>query len=188
MYMAAIQRDWTVEEVLALPDDGQRYEVVDGALLVSPSPRLPHQEAVGELLARIKSYLAGTRMGYAFAAPADIIFGPRTLVQPDLFVAPPVGGRRPREWVDITTLLLTVEVLSRATARADRTTKRTLYQRMAVPEYWIVDLQARRVERWRPQERRAEVVDGVLAWQPSAELPPLEIHLPSFFAGVWDDG
>ena len=186
--MATIQREWTVGEVRALPDDGQRYEVVDGALLVSPSPRLLHQEAVGELLARIKAYLAGARAGYAFAAPADITFGPRTLVQPDLFVAPPIGGRRPREWVDITTLLLTVEVLSPATARADRTVKRTLYQRMAVPEYWIVDLQARRVERWRPQAKRTEIVDGTLSWQPSAELRPLEIHLPSFFAGVWDDG
>ena len=173
---------WTVDEVLAFPEDGNRYEVVDGELLVTPSPRLLHQDVIGELYLLLRVYLRGERVGHVLAAPADIIFGPRTLVQPDVFVAPLIDGRRPREWKEIERLLLAVEVLSPASARADRAVKRRLYQRQGVPDYWVVDVDARLVERWTPADERPEIITDVLEWRPDPDRPSFSIDLPSFFA------
>jgi Uma2 family endonuclease len=125
-------------------------------------------------------------LGRALVSPADIEFDDHTLVQPDLFVAPLIDGRRPRGWNEIRFLLLAVEVLSPSTARADRQIKRRRYQRHGVGEYWIVDLDARLVERWRPGDERPEILTERLAWQPIAGAPPLEIDLPQFFTEALD--
>jgi Uma2 family endonuclease len=175
---------WTAERVRALPDDGNRYEVVAGELLVTPAPTFDHQDAVLRMVLRLREYLETTRIGYAAFSPADIEFDVETLVQPDVFVVPLVEGKRPRRWVDVDTLVLALEVLSPSTARADRTVKRRLFQRVGVPEYWIVDLDARLVERWRPREDRPEIVAETLVWQPAAAHPPLTIELPAFFTAV----
>jgi len=177
---------WTAEQVRALPADGNRYEVIAGELFVTPAPSFDHQDAVQRLFRPIQEYLERTRAGYAALSPAHIELGPDTLVQPDLFVVPLVGGRRPRRWSDITRLLLAVEVLSPSTARADRTVKRRLFQRAGVPEYWIVDVEARLVERWRPGDARPEIVIDALAWQPDPAHAPLVIELPPLFAAILD--
>jgi Uma2 family endonuclease len=107
------------------------------------------------------------------------------LVQPDVFVAPPgPSGRRVREWSEIRGLLLAVEVLSPSTARADRQAKRRLYQEKGVPEYWIVDLDARVVERWRPGDERPEIAAATLTWQPDISAAPLHVDLSVFFHEV----
>jgi Uma2 family endonuclease len=179
--------DWTVERVLALPDDGNRYEVVDGELLVSPAPSLLHQRGIRAFHRRIDPFVEAHRLGCTLLSPADIEFDDRTLVQPDLFVAPLVEGRRPRQWTEVRTLLLAVEVISPSTARADRQVKRRRYQRHGVPEYWIVDLDARLVELWRPVDDRPEVLTDQVRWTPSLEFPPLQIDLIALFAEVLDE-
>ena len=184
MGMPHATQDWTAEKVRALPDDGRRYEVIDGELLVTPAPRLVHQSAVVEIWRLLADHAKRTGIGFAFASPADIEFDPRTLVQPDVFVAPPVEGRRPNEWHEIGHLVLAVEVLSPSTARADRQVKRRLFQRQGVPEYWIVDLDARLVERWRPEDERPELLTETLVWQPTSGVEPLEIDLGWLFAEV----
>jgi hypothetical protein len=88
--------DWTVERVLKLPDDGNRYEAVDGQLLVTPAPSPLHQLAVQALYERLAPFVRAHRIGRVLLSPADIEFDERTLVQPDLFVAPLVEGRQPR--------------------------------------------------------------------------------------------
>ena len=174
--------------VRALPDDGNRYEVIDGELLVTPSPRATHQRAVTELLVRLFPYVEAAKIGEVMTSPADIEFREDTLVQPDVFVAPLTpAGRKVRDWRDIKNLLLAVEVLSPSTARADRQVKRRLYQEGPVSEYWIVDLDGRVVERWRPGDDRPAVLSDRLTWQPTAKLPTLEMDLPAFFQNVLDD-
>lgn len=168
--------------VRALPGDGNRYEVVDGELLVTPAPSWRHQRAVIGIAARLWHYLRGTAWGEVMSSPADISFREDRLVQPDVFVAPlGPGGRRPRQWSDIRGLLLAVEVLSPSTARADRQVKRRLYQEERVGEYWIVDLDARVVERWRAGDERPEIVAGTLSWRPDPSAAPFELDLPPFF-------
>lgn len=178
---------WTVARVLALPDDGNRYEVVDGELLVSPAPSLLHQRAVRGLYRRLDPFVEAHDLGCVLHSPADIEFDERTLVQPDLFVAPMIEGRRPRTWQEVRHLLLAVEVLSPSTARADRQIKRRRYQRHGVSEYWIVDLEARLVERWRPADERPEILAERLDWRPSDDGPPLTINLLELFAEILDE-
>jgi Uma2 family endonuclease len=149
---------WTVADALALPDDGKRYEVVDGELLVTPAPSYTHQRAVGAMYRRLFDYVEVHRVGVALTSPADIALDDRTLVQPDVFVAPCRDGEPPHSWQDIENLVLAVEVLSPSTARADRQIKRHRYQRHGVTEYWIVDCDGRLVERWRPADDRPELV------------------------------
>ena len=176
---------WTPDDVRALPDDGRRYEVVAGELLVTPAPSFAHQEAVRLLIRALGDYVEHTGTGHAAISPADLSPEPGALVQPDVFVVPLVSGRRPKDWRDIERLVLAVEVLSPSTARADRSVKRRLYQRTRVPEYWIVDLEARLVERWRPADERPEVLTDSLSWAPSAAgTESLTIDLPEFFTKV----
>src|SRR5215510_7910468 len=158
MGMPQTAERWTADRVRALPSDGNRYEVIAGVTNNSPAMSFDHQDAVMRILSPIRDYLERTRTGYPAISPADIEFDDETLVQPDLFVVPLVDGRRPRRWSDISHLLLAVEVLSPSTARADRTVKRRLFQRVGVPEYWIVDVEARLVERWRPGDSRPEIL------------------------------
>ena len=185
MVMPNTAERWTADMVRALPDDGKRYEVIDGELFVTPAPNARHQRAVIGIAVRLWTYLRGSALGEALTSPADISFSEDRLVQPDVFVVP--GGRRVRQWSDIRGLLLAVEVLSPSTARADRQVKRRLYQEERVGEYWIVDLDARVVERWRPGDERPEIVADTLRWRPDPSGPPLEIDLVAFFGDVLND-
>ena len=175
---------WTPDEVRALPADGRRYEVVAGELLVTAAPSFDHQQGIKLLMFALDAYVDQWSLGCAAISPADLTPEPGALVQPDVFVVGLVAGRRPRDWSDVERLLLAVEVLSPSTARADRTVKRRLYQRAGVPEYWIVDLEARLVERWRPSDERPEMLTDRLSWHPDPAIPPLTIELPEFFRQV----
>lgn len=190
MAMATSVTHWTADMVRALPDDGNRYEVVDGALLVTPGPSWQHQRGVIELFLRLREYVATNAIGYVMIAPADVELGPDRMVQPDLFVVPLVDGRPPHSWEEAGRLLLAVEILSPATARADRIVKRRLYQREGVPEYWIVDVDARLIERWRPEYDRPEILTDRLEWRPDPSqpaTPTLELDLPAYFAEVYGE-
>ena len=182
---------WTIEAVHALPDDGNRYELLDGELFVTPAPSLLHQRAIRLLLQALHPFVSRYALGEVFTSPADIVFSPRRLVQPDAFVVPPGTGPL-RTWADVRALRLAVEVLSPSTARADRVRKRAIYQSEGVGEYWITDLDARLVERWRPASDRPEVLIEALEWQPVADAATLRMALPAFFAVIHgehpDDG
>lgn len=186
MGMPAQQTYWTADMVRALPEDGNRYEVLDGVLVVSPAPRLDHQSIVLRLAVLLDAYVREHKLGWVFTSPADIEFSPRRFVQPDVFVVPDTGQGRPRSWREVRQLLLVVEVLSQSTAHTDRTEKRPIYQNQRIPEYWIVDGDARLVECWRPGDQRPAVTADILTWRPKEDVPPLEINLPEFFAAALD--
>ena len=186
MGMPAILDDphhkWTVDEVWALPDKpGERYECVDGELLVSPGPSLAHERAFVALLRALSGYAKSRpRIGETLGSRSDIVLDQRTLIQPDVFVAPLIEGRRPRDHREITRFLLVVEILSPTSHRADRVLKRRKYQR-AADEYWIVDLDARLVERWLPNDERPEILTESISWQPLGRDEPLILSLPALF-------
>lgn len=174
---AALDRYYTREEVLAFPDDGNRYELVHGELLVSPSPRVPHQLVVGRLHARLFAYLERTNTGRVFVSPADISWGePDLLLQPDIFVVAPVDARA-TQWDAMRHLSLCVEVLSPSTARHDRFTKRRLYQEQGVPLYWIIDAPAGRAEIWTPTATAPLFEDTRLTWHPAEAAEPFAIEM-----------
>lgn len=175
---------WTVDQLWTVPDDGQRREIIDGELFVSPSPVWSHQYVVDELARAIHAYLRRYRIAKVLTAPADVVFGPRTLVQPDILVVPLVDGRPPGDYREAGRLLVAVEVLSPGTARRDRGAKRLLYQRENVAEYWIVDPDARLIERWRPADERPEVLSDRLTWKPSSAAEPFLLDVQEFFASA----
>jgi Uma2 family endonuclease len=191
MGMPAVERRWTAREVRALIEESPlaspRYELVDGELLVTPSPGYPHQRAVGRLQYALAAYLERERVGEALASPFDVELEPETITQPDIFVISSDEGRRlQREGLPSFSLLLTIEVLSPSSSRHDRVRKRPLYQRH-VPEYWIVDLDARIIERWKSGEDRPEIIDASLAWRPAGATEPFVLDVQRFFAEVMNE-
>ena len=181
MSMPSSARRWTVDDLAALPDDGGRHEIIDGELLVTPAPSFRHQRIVGALYWRFVAYLAEHPLADVLFAPADVPFSRDTSVQPDLFVVPLVRGRKPESWSHAGRLLLAVEVLSPGSMRTDRYRKRPRYQREQVPESWIVDGDARIVERWRPADDLPDVERDELRWQLDPVVPPLVIDLVAVF-------
>ncbi len=145
----AESRGMTYEEYAALPDDGHRYQLVEGELIVTPSPTLDHQEIAGEIYHRLRLHVDGAALGKVFVAPLDVVLEKRTALQPDVLF---VSNER-REILERGRVVhgapdLCVEVLSPGTARLDRVRKLDLYARYGVPHMWIVDPAARRVEEY----------------------------------------
>ena len=179
-------RRYSVAEVLAYPADGNRYEVVAGELLVTPSPAWGHQLLASRLMAHLLEYLKPLGLADTLLfSPADITWGkdPRDaddLVQPDLFVIP--RGERIASWRDVRTLELAVEILSPGSSHPDRVVKRKTYQRHQVATYWVVDPEARLVEVWGPDDERPAIATELLTWRLHAGAPELEIPLQQLFA------
>lgn len=181
---ASAHRRWTLAEVRRLinfnPFYAPRYELVAGELLVTLMPTPAHQRALGDLLFAVATYLEGTTIGETLASPFDVELEPETLVWPDVFVMPPDAAERIRKEDRARSLLLAVEILSPSSAQADRGPKRTLYQRH-VPEYWIVDLEAALIERWRPGDDEPEIIRECLEWRPAGATIPLVLDLRALF-------
>jgi len=184
MAMPVLKRRWTVADLRELPDDGNRYEVIDGELFVTPAPTFRHQRAVGLLYRLLCDYLAVERIGHALFAPADVTFSEGRGLQPDLFVTPLVDGRPPERFEDAGRLLLAAEVLSPSTARADRVKKRRVYREEGVAEYWIVDLDARTFERTSPADGRVEVLDATVEWHPDGASMSFTVDVADYFQQV----
>ena len=181
MPMQAKKRYWTVQEVLDLPPDGNRYEVVAGELLVTPAPTVRHQWLAGELYARLRDYLRAEGLGTAFMAPLDFYIDDDVYVQPDLLVVPGSLDTLPEHWRDIPRPLLVAEILSPGSLRADRFVKRHRYQRYGVDEYWIVDPAWRTIERWRPESEDGDTIDDELVWHPKGASAPFRMKLAEYF-------
>ena len=186
MPMAPDVREWTADDLADMPADGQRYEVIDGALFVTPSPSLRHQDAIRQLLVLLSPYVEAHRIGHLVISPADVTFSRRRVVQPDLFVTPLIDGRRPRQLLDIRELVLAVEVASASTARVDRREKRAMYRDQGVEEYWVVDLDSRTIERYTPAALHVEVNEDSMTWQPTGAAAPLIVDLKGYFVEVLD--
>lgn len=190
MAMPAVERRWTAREVRRLiaesPLQTPRFELVDGELLVTPSPNRAHQLAVVELLRRLGDYLVGTPIGRVLHSPFDVELEPESITQPDVFVVPLSDWKRLATEMPARELVLAIEVLSPSSGRHDRVTKRPLYLRH-VAEYWIVDPSARLVERWTPNDSRPEILVDVLEWNPASATEPFRLDLAAFFRSVFPE-
>jgi Uma2 family endonuclease len=172
---------FTVEMVRALPNDGQRHEVVRGELLVTPAPGLQHQRIVGRLFRQLAEACDRTGLLEAIIAPADVTWGEDTLVQPDVFVVPralAIAGEVP----PVPSLVLVAEVLSPSTARHDRFPKRALYQHQGVETIWLVDPEQRLVEVWTPEASRPRVEREHVVWRTAERGDLVSIDLRRLFS------
>jgi Uma2 family endonuclease len=136
---------WTYEEYYKLEDD-QRYEIIDGQLLMAPAPDTSHQDWLGDLYVLLRSFVKKNKLGRLFFAPVDVVLDAENTVQPDLvFVAAKNAGIIRTPAIFGTPDLL-VEVVSPSSGRRDRSEKMELYARFGVKEYWIGDAAKRSLE------------------------------------------
>lgn len=181
----APHRRWTEAEFYAARDaapPGERWELVDGELLVTPSPHWTHQRIVTRLTVLLDAYVRPHALGELFTSPLDVKLAPGLVLQPDILVVP-TGEVRRRSDV-VRHLLLAVETVSPSSARHDRVTKRPHYQRHRVSEYWIVDDTSRTIERWTPDDERPDLLAEQLVWHPTGATGPFGLDLARFFEEV----
>jgi Uma2 family endonuclease len=146
-YWPPLQGDWTYEDYARLPDNGMRYEVIEGNLYMSPAPRPSHQDAAGRIYAKLLTYLEDNVLGAVYMSPIDVRFPDvADPVQPDVVViAAEHRYMIAEKWIEGVPDLL-VEVLSPTRPGNDRRIKFDAYARAGVPEYWIVDPADRTIE------------------------------------------
>jgi Uma2 family endonuclease len=174
---------YTVRDLASFPDDGKKYELIRGELVVSPAPSVVHQLIVRRLTHQLDDYLRPLGLGDTiFDVAADISWDDETLVQPDILIVRP--DELTREWRTIKNLRLAVEVISPGSGRRDRWDKRVLYQENRVETYWIVDPDAELVEEWHAGDDRPLILSDTLRWQATLEAVTLEIEIPALFRNL----
>ncbi len=174
----------TYDDFRLFPDDGKRHEIIDGEHYVTPSPNRRHQQLVGRLHARIAWHLEShPGAGEIYLAPFDVVLSFHDVVEPDLlFVA--------ADQKDILTdknvqgpPALVIEVLSKSTRKRDAQTKRRLFERTGVREYWLVDPELDAVQVFRPVDGRLQRVAELSAEDDHTLTTPL---LPGCAIGLRD--
>jgi Uma2 family endonuclease len=140
------QGHWTYKEYAALPDDGRRYEIMDGVLRVAPSPRPGHQNADLFLSFYFCLHVNMAGLGRAFSAPLDVELAPKRVFQPDLLVLLNASLHKITATHVVGAPDLVVEIASPSTAEYDRLGKYQAYAQAGVQEYWLVDTEMRSVE------------------------------------------
>jgi Uma2 family endonuclease len=151
---APVAHGLTYDDLESMPDDHLRRELIDGELFVTPSPARRHQRVVVRIASALLAWV-DEQGGEVLPAPADVYFAHDTVVEPDVvFLGPERAGALADErYVDVVPDLV-VEVSSPTTRRLDLIQKRGLYERVGVPEYWFVDLDADQVDVHRLREGR----------------------------------
>ena len=141
------QGEWTYDDYLKLPDDGRRYEIIEGELCVTNTPGVDHQLVVVELLRQIANFVKANQSGYVLPAPFEVHLSETTRpVQPDALFIKKERWPGPGAKFFTGTPDLVAEVLSPSTLRRDRSLKFTVYEQAGVPEYWIANPRTRSVE------------------------------------------
>ncbi len=139
------RRSLTAADLQTLPDDGNRYEIIGGQLIVSPSPSYRHQRASFKLGSALDTFLTDTGVGQAVAAPMDVYLSPNDVVQPDLLVV--LEGRA--EIIQNRGIMgapdVVIEIVSPSSIETDFLRKSKLYELYGVREYWIVNPESQMV-------------------------------------------
>ncbi len=138
--MIATLRPLTYDDLVQMPDDGQRYEIIDGELIVSPAAIANHQRVLKRLVRVFDDFANATGSGEVFFAPFDVQLGYHDIVEPDLLFIASDQGRVPGEQHKFEGApVLVLEVISPSSRQTDRVRKMALYARSGVLEYWIAD-------------------------------------------------
>jgi Uma2 family endonuclease len=171
-------RPWTRADLARLPDDGNRYEVLDGALLVTPQAAFEHQRVATQILLVLATYCRSHGLGVV-VAPGAVPHG-KSELQPDVQVIP---GNPPKgaKWTALPRPVLVVEVLSDSTARRDLGIKRDAYLRWGIPTYWAVDLATHRVTVFDASAPEGREISDALVWQPHASCPAIQLPVAELF-------
>jgi Uma2 family endonuclease len=174
----------TIDQLEALPDDDNRYELIDGELIVSKAPGIPHQLSLGRLFYRLTSYLVNNPIGLLIYGPG-VVFDDYNGVIPDMVF---VSAERQhiineRGLIDAPDLMVEVVSPGERNSERDRQLKRQLYSHRGVREYWVVDPELRTIEIYRLNEN-VLVLDATLRGEDvltSELLPGFNCTVSDFF-------
>ena len=181
MLMAQATGAWTLAELDRLPDDGNKYELIDGELFVTPAPSPVHEVLATFLRELLDPYVHKEQLGRAYMAKS-VIQTKKSQVEPDLMVR--ITPRPiPEKWPEMPTPILVVEVLSGITRRRDHVEKRAFYLRNGVAEYWIVNRWDRTIAVVTPSAKDV-IADTQLTWHPSGASTALVIDVADYFRSV----
>jgi len=170
---------YTVDQVRKFPDDGLRYELLDGFLLVTPAPASLHQIVTLNLSVALHQAVTPSRRAWVVSI-GELEIGTRTLLNPDILVY--AGSYPPKTpWKQIRGWWLAVEVLSPSTRVYDRDFKQRAYLNLGVEEVWLVDPESATVDRWN-ELGHERISSGFLTWRPKALTPDsVEINVDRVF-------
>ena len=171
---------YTVADLELLPDDGNRYEVLAGTLLVTPSPGSAHQGIAARLTALFASHILARRLGLFSAGVVTL--PPLTQLEPDLLVVPPRFAPGTL-WAEITEHWLAVEIVSRSSRVYDREFKRDAYLALGVREVWLVDVRERSIEVC-VRRGAGRVVRDALTWSAPTGDVSVRVELAELFADI----
>ena len=176
----------TYDDYLRLPNDGRRYEILEGEIFVSPSPVTKHQIVSGNLYAILHHHVRAHKLGLVLHAPTDVVLSYTNVVQPDLLFVSNARKKIITEQNIQGAPDLMVEILSETTEEQDRTTKMQIYARHGVKEYWLIDPDRETLEVYKLNAktrafRHIATYQRDEIFQPDL-FPKLEITL----AGLWE--
>jgi Uma2 family endonuclease len=178
---------WTYSEYARFPDDGNRYEVIDGEVLVTPAPSPRHQDVAARLLVALQQYAERNALG-KFFYDIDLLLVAGQFLRPDLLFVP----NSAREGITDRGMELppglVIEVQSPTSSSIDRVKKPRRYGDFGVPEYWVVDPDEQVVWMWRfaAGKTEAERISDRVTWQPDGASQPFVLELSSLFRPMWD--
>jgi Uma2 family endonuclease len=178
--MVRKERKVTAAEYRLMPEDGPRHELIDGELVLMPSPVTAHQRALGRIFAKLTIHIEAHGLGEAFIAPLDVHLDEHNVLQPDLLFLSNERSDRAQRWIEGAPDLA-VEVLSPSTESRDLGVKKELYVKHGVREYWIVDPDAETVE-VHALERGTSTTLRAGDRLTSPLLPGLELDVAAIFA------
>jgi Uma2 family endonuclease len=181
MAMPVALRRFTVDDLRRFPDDGNRYELLDGVLFVTPGPELAHQIVAMRLAAILHGFLRD-EPGVIVTSPGTVMVRPGHHLEPDVLVSRLPPGAR--VWEDVREHWLAVEIQSVSTRVYDEEYKQPAYLDLGVREVWLVDPDARRVRVFCTGGRETVARDRDLTWRSPGSSRPLLLDLGEVFAGL----
>jgi Uma2 family endonuclease len=180
MAVATVVKKWTLEEVHRLPDDGNTYELVRGELFVTPPPGERHETILAKLTAILVPYVQEHGLGLVYR-PKSVVRFEGSQVEPDLMVRKQHPDPRgdDSDWDRAPMPELVVEVISPVTRRRDLNQKKELYLDAGVPEYWVMDPEARTLTIF--TRAVSAVVHDRITWTPAGAASPLSFDISELF-------
>lgn len=165
-------RELTAHDLATMPDDGHRYELIDGTLVVTPAPSRQHQSASAELFLLL-TRACPPHLLVRFA-PVDVQYDERTVVQPDLLVVERAAYEDPEMPLRP---VLAVEILSPSTRLIDLNLKKARYERAGCASYWVIDLDAPGLLAWELRDGAYAAVADVAAGETWTANLPFEVAI-----------
>lgn len=175
---------WTYSEYARLPDDGNRYEVIDGEVCETPAPGPRHQKVAARLYFLLDAYVREHGLGEMYW-DVDLLFVGGQFLRPDMLFVPVarLGGVTDRGVESVPGLV--VEVVSPHSGTIDREKKPPRYRDFGVPEYWVADAESRAIEVHRfAHDVAPDVCVEVVRWQPDPDVTPLELRVADVCADL----